>query len=59
MLDEPVLLDEPPSPGPPSGGGLHGPQVPCVLPFGATQASPTQQSASIVHGPQEGTHAAW
>ena len=40
---------------PPSGGGLHGPQMPLVLPTATTQVSPTQQSAFVVHAPQDGT----
>ena len=42
--------------GPPSGGGMQGPQVPMALPTGTTQVSPTQQSALTVHAPQVGTH---
>jgi len=40
---------------PPSGSGLQGPQVPMVLPTATMQASPTQQSAFVVQGPQVGT----
>jgi hypothetical protein len=42
----------------PASGWLHGLHTPRVLPFGATQLSPGQQSASTVHAPQPGTHAA-
>jgi hypothetical protein len=45
--------------GPPSGGGLQGPQVPCALPTGTMQVSPGQQSAFTVHGPHVGTHVFW
>jgi hypothetical protein len=57
----------PPSPGagPPSPpGGVpasgvppppHGPQTPCVLPVGTSQAVPGQQSALFVHPPQAAT----
>ncbi len=41
---------------PPSGGGTQGPQVPSVLPTGSMHVSPAQQSASLVHLPQRGTH---
>jgi hypothetical protein len=42
---------------PPSGGGLHGPQIPDVDPMATMHDSPAQQSALTVHPPQEGTHA--
>jgi hypothetical protein len=44
---------------PPSGGGWHGPQVPCVLPTATMHVSPGQQSALTVQAPHEGTHALW
>jgi hypothetical protein len=48
-----LLLPLPP--GPASEGGSHGPQTPEVLPVGAMQVSPGQQSALTVHLPQAGT----
>ena len=42
---------------PPSGGEMHGPQVPAVLPIATMQVSPGQQSALTVHWPQVGTQA--
>jgi hypothetical protein len=59
----PLLLELVPLSGPlsvpPSGGGLQGPQMPCVLPIGTTQLSPGQQSALTVHGPHAGTQELW
>jgi hypothetical protein len=41
---------------PPSGGGLHGPQIPAVVPCPMMHVEPAQQSALIVQPPQVGTH---
>ena len=52
VLDVVVLASVPAS----CGGGLHGPQVPIVLPTATMHVSPSQQSALVVQGPQFGTH---